>query len=781
MKRLLPALGGLLFLPTAFAASQAAFTFSPGNLENWTQVAIPDATGNDYRFFATAATFGGRITWNDPVGSIGGVIVTSATNTDARDVAHKTAILRSPTFSINWPNTEADLDITPTQISFKLLAGSGSATGPTNVSDIPASTVATTQSNSYLGVGLRRVGDDAYLLWGRRTSNAQNNSWQTITWNEATLAAAIASDPPGTLYTLDLIDGAQGSWSWVAMDSLTMIDARTVTYVSVTPEDTQAAESGDDQLLSVRFTRDGDLTNDLDVIYALGGTAQMGVDFDPLVGDTGAGTFIVRIPAGQESADVWVPVIQNGKFEPDRALQFTIRASPDYVIGSLANARVWISDLPPVGSTSVSGPLPTGTYLPFRNPLLTSTSGSLFFYGEAVCTGGYLTAGIWPTTPSSSSTGGVDIGRNTASAGGAIFNYFDHKGEASGNARVAATPNFPIGVGRYTILCEIQFQDVSSGSIRAWFWDGLNGSFDYQNPSVVTSFTSGFTTAGDFLYLRLDGSGAGTIWTNGRALWVDGADPSQLAAAFAQLTPARPFLMVDATGAGEFGDSRNLMFSIFRSGVPGGEFDVNLAYEGTADETDFVSMPSVASFTAGESRANATLEVRPDDLYEGPETLAVRIENSSAWLVTSPLSPAATVADRPFQAWMFANLPALSTDGPQSDTDGDGWVNLLEYFSGTGLNDAATRGFAQLVPGTGDTLSFQRDPSRTDVGGSVQWSTDLQHWKQSGESDEVRTILITEEVTPSTTGGPDTVEARAEVTAGEAPERLFLRLSVDLP
>ncbi len=210
-----------LGLISAASATVITHTFAPGNLEGWSQASLPGASSNDYRFFATSSTFGNRMNWQDPAGTVGGLTVTDAASADARGAAHNSAILRSPTFTLNGVNALANMLNPVSEISVTLLGGMGTASGPSGVSDIPANSLEQPTGNyiSYLGVGLRRVDDDAYLLWGRRTSNAQSNNWQTVAWDEAALAAAIAGDAPGTLYTVDLIDAAHGDWGWVAIDN----------------------------------------------------------------------------------------------------------------------------------------------------------------------------------------------------------------------------------------------------------------------------------------------------------------------------------------------------------------------------------------------------------------------------------------------------------------------------------------------------------------------------------------------------------------------------------
>ena len=210
-------------------------TFEPGDLEGWTQVDVGSAGDpgfdpaiDDVQFNATGSTFGSRMVWADPVGDLGGITITNPAGTaDYRATAHNSGILRSPTFTLNGVNAAAPLTNTETvtEISFDLLGGSA-PTAPTNVGSLPVATFNRPSGNlgGFMGVALRRVSDDEYLTWSTRSGNGQSNAgsplgWETLTLDSIALAAAISGDPVGELYTLDLIDAADGDWGFVSMDN----------------------------------------------------------------------------------------------------------------------------------------------------------------------------------------------------------------------------------------------------------------------------------------------------------------------------------------------------------------------------------------------------------------------------------------------------------------------------------------------------------------------------------------------------------------------------------
>lgn len=125
---------------------------------------------------------------------------------DARDQPHETNIYRSPQFRISKDS----------EISVFLLGGTGGSEAPPGTS---AALAANTTDKGYLGIAVRRVDDDRYLMWGRRSKPGIRLNWQEIRWGPEDLKF-YASET--TLYTIDLIDNFHGSWGWIAMDDVLM-------------------------------------------------------------------------------------------------------------------------------------------------------------------------------------------------------------------------------------------------------------------------------------------------------------------------------------------------------------------------------------------------------------------------------------------------------------------------------------------------------------------------------------------------------------------------------
>ncbi len=132
-----------------------------------------------------------------------------------------------------------------------------------------------------------------------------------------------------------------------------------------------------------------------------------------------------------------------------------------------------------------------------------------------------------------------------------------------------------------------------------------------------------------------------------------------------------------------------------------------------------------------------------------------------------------TIAEPPFQSWQFAhfaagaNTPAIA--GDNADPDGDGISNLIEYFQGTipaAHADSAPQGITETIGGVPSlSLTFTRDPSRTDLTYTAEVSNDLAIWNP---------------VADTLTGTTGALENRKASVPIGGPQK-FLRLKVTRP
>lgn len=280
-------------------------------------------------------------------------------------------------------------------------------------------------------------------------------------------------------------------------------------------------------------------------------------------------------------------------------------------------------------------------------------------------------------------------------------------------------------------------------------------------------------------------------WTNvpvgsytlfAKAFDAEGLETLSQPVAFSVEQP-KPLITVSATDAsgGEFGDDRKIEFTLTRSGDAGMALPVSYLMEGTSSAgIDYTGAAPSVSFAPGESTAKVTLDILEDDLNEGSETAVLVIQPDGSYDIGNPAQATATILDKPSQAWAHQNLAGNPLAAPGQDADGDGRPNLLEYFMNSMPGAAAETVAYEIHEGTGGSLvdvSYQRGKNRSDVIGGLEWSTDLQNWFGSDQSNGSTSIAITENVISSTTT-TEFVAARFTVTAGAPPKRVFVRLTV---
>jgi len=98
----------------------------------------------------------------------------------------------------------------------------------------------------------------------------------------------------------------------------------------------------------------------------------------------------------------------------------------------------------------------------------------------------------------------------------------------------------------------------------------------------------------------------------------------------------------------------------------------------------------------------------------------------------------------------------------------------------SGPVEETDRGVFEIENGESDSLvevRYQRAKNVTDVTGGLEWSSDLKTWHESGDDNGSTTVTITETISSSTTD-LDLVTAQIKVTDGQAPERIFVRITV---
>lgn len=122
-----------------------------------------------------------------------------------------------------------------------------------------------------------------------------------------------------------------------------------------------------------------------------------------------------------------------------------------------------------------------------------------------------------------------------------------------------------------------------------------------------------------------------------------------------------------------------------------------------------------------------------------------------------------------FASWISSQGYSGTNALAASDPDGDGVNNLLEYGLSLDPKNRALKGIPSSdLNGNNFTLSYRKDPSKTDLTYRVEWSTDLKTWS---------TVGVTDQVVSSKEG----VETHEASVATQNDTKKFLRLVVEKP
>jgi len=263
----------------------------------------------------------------------------------------------------------------------------------------------------------------------------------------------------------------------------------------------------------------------------------------------------------------------------------------------------------------------------------------------------------------------------------------------------------------------------------------------------------------------------------------DGVSPVSSGVRSFTATVPLPVVAIAATDAvaGEFGADQALGFTITRIGSTVGALTVPLTASGSASSTlDYSGFASSVIIPATQATVALPLTVLPDADSEGVETVTITLAASPDFITGSPAFADASIADSPAQGFFFTNIADPTKRAATADADGDESANIVEYFMGTLPGDSNSKGVLE-IPSTGSNtfkIRYPRAKNRADVSGSLLWTSNLETWKASGESDGTHTVSFTEAVVSEPAADPETIEATATIAGAGEASKIFVRLGV---
>jgi len=239
-------------------------------------------------------------------------------------------------------------------------------------------------------------------------------------------------------------------------------------------------------------------------------------------------------------------------------------------------------------------------------------------------------------------------------------------------------------------------------------------------------------------------------------------------------------LRVSDSEGGETGDTR-LAFTATQDAAEPSYVDVEYAISGTVSNgVDIKPLDGDVTLDGYSSTTAIPIDVLSDEESEGDETLTLQLLPGPGYKIGSSSKATVTVSDRPMHDYLFhlVSDPALSA--PDADADGDGVINLVEYFMGTSPTNGADH--AALVNKWDGSFKIQypRSKSQDDLTATYFWCRDLNAkvWYRNGQSDGEIQVFMTETIISDPTADPEIVEVLVESASDPQPESIFVRMKL---
>lgn len=488
-------------------------------------------------------------------------------------------------------------------------------------------------------------------------------------------------------------------------------------------------------------------------------------------------------PYTSGSGKAWVNVVDNTNNNAADANPTTAEESAGVAVAYLPYASGWIGASIDVDSNVLGGNLPSGV--------------SVHRVGDGLyAISGLATSGNLLAFPNGNSGTDVDnVLSVRAESGKWIVDIRDNSSEGQNGPFSfvyvpVSTPGVLSGMIKANgttsrLNAALESMGATSSKAASYF------QITFGDGSVINPTNSALLLCGDSTSSGTAAENIVSYSSSGNAFRVFSQDLPQLAGTF-QATDIRflvvpfsfvaaqmPAVSVSATKAsgGEYGEDRTLEFTFTRSGSLDQAMSFAYSTSGTAvSGIDFTALPGVVTIPAGQASATVAIEIRSDASAEGDETVVLSIIAGEQYSTSSPASAVATIKDRPLHEYLHTG----GLGAAEGDDDGDGIPNLLEYFMGT--QPSVKSSFASLASGVNQdgkfTARFPHAKSASDLSSAVEWSADLIDWYRSGDSDGQRTATISTRTVSPENEDPETIEAVLTVTAGLAPQSIYLRLAV---
>lgn len=172
-----------------------------------------------------------------------------------------------------------------------------------------------------------------------------------------------------------------------------------------------------------------------------------------------------------------------------------------------------------------------------------------------------------------------------------------------------------------------------------------------------------------------------------------------------------------------------------RSGSVDDALDVHYRVTASEFDTELLSLTGTFTIPAGERDAKLAVSADRGPIPNGFKLVEVLIKESEDYRIGSLASATLRLRDEPFDEWRYNHfttdeLKDHEISGPMADPDGDGLVNLFEFFFGGNPKVPEAKNRVALREEAGLLFGFRRHREAADLIFQVEESVDLKDWKR---------------------------------------------------
>ncbi len=471
----------------------------------------------------------------------------------------------------------------------------------------------------------------------------------------------VAADVGATLKVKASFTDDGGIEETVESAATATVEAPSLPTVTVTPRTSPVTEG--DPAAEFTVTRTGDTTEALRVSISVSETGEM-----VSAGNEGGGTR--TIPAGQSSAVISVPTVDDGVHEADSVVTLTLEADAAYELGTDATAEVTVEDdddapLPTVSVTPVTSPVVESEDAQFTVTRTGVTTGALTVRYNVIETGAMVRSGDKGAKT-------VDFSGDTASVTVTVPTVSDNLHELNSRVTVTLTADAAYELGTDAtarVLVKDDDDSPATGTVTVT-GTAREGETLTADTSDIADEDGGLDTAAYvYQWVRTPAGGSDAAISGAteatyvpvfadtgatlkvRVTVTDGeGHEATITSAPTSAVAALPRPSVTVASAGDVTEGSPALFTLTRTGATAETLDVAYAVTATGN-FGVTTGAGTATFPANGATVQVSVATTGDDTHEAHGTVTVTVtltadtSTDPAYLLGDPSTATAAVED----------------------------------------------------------------------------------------------------------------------------------------